>query len=115
MISGLGKIDTEDWKANTRLKHCTQDTNIVKWFWRAVTEYDEERRARLLQFVTGSARVPLAGFKALQGEWWRLTYCGIFHTTFSIKPLVHISPTKYNKTCCEKNNVYNIIIINYEI
>ncbi|NWI26707.1 SMUF2 ligase, partial [Amazona guildingii] len=28
---------------------------------------DEERRARLLQFVTGSSRVPLQGFKALQG------------------------------------------------
>ena len=25
-------------------------------------------RARLLQFVTGSSRVPLQGFKALQGE-----------------------------------------------
>lgn len=29
--------------------------------------FDEERRARLLQFVTGSSRVPLQGFKALQG------------------------------------------------
>ena len=69
MISGLGKIDIEDWKAHTRLKHCSGDTNIVKWFWRAVQEYDEERRARLLQFVTGSSRVPLQGFKALQGHY----------------------------------------------
>ena len=68
MISGLGKIDIDDWKAHTRLKHCTADSNIVKWFWRAVQEYDEERRARLLQFVTGSSRVPLQGFKALQGK-----------------------------------------------
>ena len=30
--------------------------------------YDEEMRARLLQFVTGSSRVPLQGFKALQGS-----------------------------------------------
>lgn len=30
--------------------------------------FDEERRARLLQFVTGSSRVPLQGFKALQGK-----------------------------------------------
>ena len=29
--------------------------------------YDEEKRARLLQFVTGSSRVPVQGFKALQG------------------------------------------------
>uniref|UniRef100_A0A452IL93 HECT-type E3 ubiquitin transferase n=1 Tax=Gopherus agassizii TaxID=38772 RepID=A0A452IL93_9SAUR len=67
IICGLGKIDVNDWKANTRLKHCTPDSNIVKWFWKAVELFDEERRARLLQFVTGSSRVPLQGFKALQG------------------------------------------------
>ncbi|XP_054165031.1 E3 ubiquitin-protein ligase SMURF2-like [Oppia nitens] len=68
VIGGLGKIDLDDWKANTRLKHCNSESNIVKWFWRAVEEYSEERRARLLQFVTGSSRVPLQGFKALQGS-----------------------------------------------
>jgi E3 ubiquitin ligase SMURF1/2 len=67
MISGLGKIDIDDWKAHTRLKHCSNDTTIVKWFWRTVDDFDEEKRARLLQFVTGSSRVPLQGFKALQG------------------------------------------------
>ena len=67
MIGGLGKIDIEDWKKHTRLKHCTSDTDIVKFFWHAVDDFDEERRARLLQFVTGSSRVPLQGFKALQG------------------------------------------------
>ena len=34
----------------------------------AVESYDDEKRARLLQFVTGSSRVPLEGFKALQGN-----------------------------------------------
>ncbi|XP_064641714.1 E3 ubiquitin-protein ligase SMURF1-like isoform X4 [Lineus longissimus] len=68
MIGGLGKIDIDDWKAHTRLKHCTPDSNIVKWFWKAVDDFDQEKRARLLQFVTGSSRVPLQGFKALQGS-----------------------------------------------
>ena len=68
MIGGLGKIDVDDWKRNTRLKHCSTETNIVRWFWRVVDEYDEEHRARLLQFVTGSSRVPLQGFKSLQGN-----------------------------------------------
>lgn len=31
-------------------------------------EYDDEQKARLLQFVTGSSRVPIQGFKALQGK-----------------------------------------------
>uniref|UniRef100_A0AAY5EAT6 HECT-type E3 ubiquitin transferase n=1 Tax=Electrophorus electricus TaxID=8005 RepID=A0AAY5EAT6_ELEEL len=67
IVCGLGKIDIHDWRANTRLKHCTAESSVVKWFWKAVESFDEERRARLLQFVTGSSRVPLQGFKALQG------------------------------------------------
>ncbi|KAG7269988.1 hypothetical protein CRUP_027540 [Coryphaenoides rupestris] len=67
MVCGLGKIDIVDWRSNTRLKHCSVESNVVRWFWKAVESYDEERRARLLQFVTGSSRVPLQGFKALQG------------------------------------------------
>lgn len=68
IIGGLDKIDLDDWKSNTRLKHCGADSNVVRWFWQAVETFDEERRARLLQFVTGSTRVPLQGFKALQGD-----------------------------------------------
>lgn len=67
MIGGLSKIDIEDWRQNTRLKHCNVDTPLVKWFWKLVKAYGEDMRARLLQFVTGSSRVPLQGFKALQG------------------------------------------------
>ncbi|XP_056441272.1 E3 ubiquitin-protein ligase SMURF2-like [Gadus chalcogrammus] len=70
IVCGLGKIDIVDWRSNTRLKHCSVDSSVdssvVRWFWKAVESYDEERRARLLQFVTGSSRVPLQGFKALQ-------------------------------------------------
>ncbi|XKL60931.1 hypothetical protein PGB90_007988 [Kerria lacca] len=68
IIGGLVSIDIQDWKQNTRLKHCTSDTPVVKWFWQIVESYSEEMRARLLQFVTGSSRVPLQGFKALQGS-----------------------------------------------
>lgn len=34
VTSGLGKVDVEDWKANTRLKGCTVDSDLVKWFWK---------------------------------------------------------------------------------
>ena len=36
---------------------------------KVVEQYDEEKRARLLQFVTGSSRIPIQGFKALQGSF----------------------------------------------
>ena len=59
---GIGKIDIADWKNNTRLKHCSLDTPVVKWFWEIVENYSEEMRARLLQFVTGSSRVSIFHF-----------------------------------------------------
>ena len=46
IICGLGSIDVDDWKRNTKLKHCTSDSNIVKWFWKVVENFDEEQRAR---------------------------------------------------------------------
>lgn len=67
LIGGLSKIDIEDWKLHTKLKNCTVETPLVIWFWDIVKSYDENKRARLLQFVTGSPRVPIQGFKALQG------------------------------------------------
>lgn len=68
VISGIGSIDISDWRSHTRLKHCAPETPVVQWFWQVVESYSEEMRARLLQFVTGSSRVPLQGFKALQGS-----------------------------------------------
>jgi hypothetical protein len=42
---------------------------VVKWFWEVVVdEFDEEHKARLLQFVTGTSGVPAQGFCALQGN-----------------------------------------------
>ncbi|XP_055380925.1 E3 ubiquitin-protein ligase Smurf1 [Condylostylus longicornis] len=68
VIGGISQIDVNDWKTHTRLKHCTQETPQVIWFWQIVESYPSEMRARLLQFVTGSSRVPLQGFRALQGS-----------------------------------------------
>jgi len=67
LIGGLSKINIEDWRVHTKLKNCTVETPLVRWFWDIVKSYGEDKRARLLQFVTGSPRVPIQGFKALQG------------------------------------------------
>lgn len=67
LIGGLSKINVEDWRRHTKLKNCTVDSPLVGWFWDIVRSYGEDKRARLLQFVTGSPRVPIQGFKALQG------------------------------------------------
>lgn len=68
LLAGRADLDPADWRRHTRLKHVNPDAPIVNWFWEIVEEFDAEMRARLLQFVTGSRRVPLAGFRALQGS-----------------------------------------------
>lgn len=67
LIGGLSKINVDDWRRHTKLKNCAVDSPLVGWFWDIVRSYGEDKRARLLQFVTGSPRVPIQGFKALQG------------------------------------------------
>jgi E3 ubiquitin-protein ligase HUWE1 len=67
LISGLPNIDIEDLRANTEY-HKYQATSIqIQWFWRALRSFDQAERAKFLQFVTGTSKVPLQGFGALEG------------------------------------------------
>ncbi|EKG21644.1 HECT domain-containing protein [Macrophomina phaseolina MS6] len=67
LISGLPEIDVDDWKNNTEYHNYTAASPQIQWFWRAVRSFDKEERAKLLQFVTGTSKVPLNGFKELEG------------------------------------------------
>ncbi|KAL5365688.1 hypothetical protein BJX96DRAFT_18474 [Aspergillus floccosus] len=67
LISGLPEIDVDDWKVNTEYHNYSASSPQIQWFWRAVRSFDKEERAKLLQFVTGTSKVPLNGFKELEG------------------------------------------------
>ena len=67
LISGLPDIDVEDMRRNTEYTGYRVDSPVIQYFWNAVKKYSQEERALLLQFVTGSSKVPLDGFAALQG------------------------------------------------
>lgn len=67
LVSGLPDIDVDDWKNNTTYVNYTANCKQINYFWRAVRSFDAEERAKLLQFVTGTSKVPLNGFKELTG------------------------------------------------
>src|SRR3569833_1024676 len=67
LISGLPEIDVDYWKSNSEYHNYTAASPQIQWFWRAVRSFDKEERAKLLQFVTGTSKVPLNGFKELEG------------------------------------------------
>ncbi|XP_073276047.1 E3 ubiquitin-protein ligase UPL2-like [Primulina huaijiensis] len=67
LISGLPDIDLDDLRANTEYTGYTAASPAIQWFWEVVQGFSKEDKARLLQFVTGTSKVPLEGFSALQG------------------------------------------------
>eukprot|EP01104_Vermistella_antarctica_P019994 TRINITY_DN823_c0_g1_i2.p1 TRINITY_DN823_c0_g1~~TRINITY_DN823_c0_g1_i2.p1 ORF type:complete len:1003 (+),score=224.70 TRINITY_DN823_c0_g1_i2:213-3221(+) len=75
LISGVSNIDVKDWKKHTEYRNFMPSSKAVKFFWRFVEESDHETRARLLQFVTGTSRVPPEGFQALMGSQGPKRFC----------------------------------------
>jgi E3 ubiquitin-protein ligase HUWE1 len=57
----------DDWKNHTDYHNYQAASPQIQWFWRAVRSFDKEERAKLLQFVTGTSKVPLNGFGQLEG------------------------------------------------
>ncbi|KAL1926541.1 hypothetical protein VTP01DRAFT_5662 [Rhizomucor pusillus] len=68
LIGGIAEIDVDDWKKHTDYRGYTEQDEVIQWFWKIVKAWDAEKKSRLLQFTTGTSRIPVNGFKDLQGS-----------------------------------------------
>ncbi|CAM9483914.1 unnamed protein product [Phaeothamnion confervicola] len=72
LLCGIPQIDPNDWMGHTNYtgeyRHLGERHPVIQWFWEVVRDFTDEERARLLQFCTGSSRLPAHGFKALQSN-----------------------------------------------
>ncbi|OMJ18486.1 E3 ubiquitin-protein ligase pub1 [Smittium culicis] len=68
LIGGLAETDIDDWKKHTDYRGYTESDQVIQWFWLCIKNMDDEHRTRLLQFTTGTSRIPVNGFKDLQGS-----------------------------------------------
>ncbi|BFZ13158.1 hypothetical protein BsWGS_16197 [Bradybaena similaris] len=75
MLCGMQEIDVDDWERNTIYRHYQRSSKQVVWFWKMVREIDNEKRTRLLQFVTGTCRLPVGGFAELMGSNGPQRFC----------------------------------------
>ncbi|OCT84463.1 NEDD4-like E3 ubiquitin-protein ligase WWP2 isoform X2 [Xenopus laevis] len=75
MLCGMQEIDIADWQKNTIYRHYTKNSKLAQWFWQVVKEMDNEKRIRLLQFVTGTCRLPVGGFVELIGSNGPQKFC----------------------------------------
>ena len=67
LISGLPDIDVHDLKTNTDYVGWKATDKEIEWFWSVLFSLSRNEKAAFLQFVTGSSKVPLAGFGELPG------------------------------------------------
>ncbi|XP_060807947.1 E3 ubiquitin-protein ligase Su(dx) [Amyelois transitella] len=111
MLCGMQEVDVDDWQRNTIYRHYTRTSKQVLWFWQFVRQVDNEKRARLLQFVTGTCRVPVGGFAELMGSNGPQRFCiekvgkdtwlPRSHTCFN---RLDLPPYKSYEQLCEKLN-----------
>ncbi len=66
LICGMTEIGTDDWTTDYRGYEKTDQ--VIEWFWACLRSWPAERKKRLLQFTTGTSRVPVNAFKDLQGS-----------------------------------------------
>ncbi|XP_065184331.1 E3 ubiquitin-protein ligase HACE1-like [Sycon ciliatum] len=76
LMSGLPDIDVRDWQNHTLYTGgYDENSEIIKWFWEIVHSFDRKECILLLQFSTGSSRVPHGGFANLSGSHDTQNFC----------------------------------------
>ena len=68
LINGTPFIDVEDWRLNTRYKNYNEYDDVIIDFWEIISGFTQEELSNFLLFCTGSSRVPVGGFKALESN-----------------------------------------------
>ncbi|EQC25918.1 hypothetical protein SDRG_16217 [Saprolegnia diclina VS20] len=129
LICGVPNIDVDDWERHADVKyqdfdHPTRlEKRVVEWFWIVVRDFTQEQRARLLQFVTGTSRVPVEGFKGLLSNDGRVRRFGVQVVARGVPPtgLYPKAHTCFNRIDVplydskEELATYLTLVINMEI
>merc|ERR1712242_35957 len=109
LICGEKEFDFNDLENSTEYDGgYSKDTNVVRWFWEAVHSMDLEDKRRLLQFTTGSDRIPVGGLAKLRltiakngSDSGRLEKCTLF--LFCLTHFIRRLPTAH--TC------FNVLLL----
>ena len=68
LLAGMPDIDVDDMEAHCTYTNYQRSDSTIQHFWSTIRRFSREEKALLVQFVTGSAKVPLDGFAALCGS-----------------------------------------------
>ena len=103
MLNGTPFIDVTDWIENTEYEGYSPSDEIIINFWDIVKELPQEKLSRLLQFSTGSTRVPVGGFKSLQSNRGNIAPFSIYKMEYEKGKRNYIKA----RTCFNRINLPN--------
>ena len=85
VVGGVPSISIPDWRGNTVYAgEFSEHHEVIEWFWSVVLSFEQHEQAKVLQFVTGSSRMPAHGFAALQGSDGRVSKFCIVLVVFTL-------------------------------
>jgi hypothetical protein len=103
ILNGTPFIDVSDWIENTIYEGYSPSDDIIIKFWNIVKNLPQEKLSRLLQFSTGSTRVPVGGFKSLQSNRGKISPFSIYKVEYEEGKKNYIKA----RTCFNRINLPN--------
>eukprot|EP01064_Diplonema_japonicum_P009637 TRINITY_DN17113_c0_g1_i1.p2 TRINITY_DN17113_c0_g1~~TRINITY_DN17113_c0_g1_i1.p2 ORF type:complete len:478 (+),score=49.47 TRINITY_DN17113_c0_g1_i1:1712-3145(+) len=89
MVSGVDVLDIVDWEKNSVVTGFSGSASkVVEFFWAVLKTFSQDQLKKILQYTTGSRRVPHGGFACLVG------YNGGRHK-FTLSHGSHLTPDSY--------------------
>ena len=86
IICGSSIIDLADWHRHTTYNLPYSETHkVIVWFWKALSEYTQPELSNFVKFCTGTGRIPIQGFAALESNRGELAKFAIHSTSFNAK------------------------------
>lgn len=66
LVEGVQTISIDGLQRVTRYEGWTAHHRVVREFWEYVSSFDEDKKRKLMEFVTASQRVPVGGMDGVQ-------------------------------------------------
>lgn len=99
LICGVPEINVKDFIENTSIEYPYDNNSpVIKFFFEAISKWENEKLAKLLLFMTGSSRVPSNGFK----EFCEMTGSPLKISSGGDKNRIPQSHTCFNTICLPK-------------
>ena len=78
LLCGVPRLDIHEWRQHTVYRSGYSESHAaIQMFWGIIEAWNDDYRAKLLRFVTGTSAIPPGGFASLQGSEGLQSFCVI--------------------------------------